>query len=388
MHPSFTLRMGFFIAKHQREALDLYSPAKSMVRPSSVPRRLQIESVRGEPSRRRLASHGPKRAGVPLCGVNEIRLEIRTARFEGGRQTPCLCAFFVLFAVLFNAGCSVRRYAINKLGDALADTGTTFASDDDPELIRGALPFSLKLVESLLAESPRHQGLLLAAASGFTQYSYAFLQQEADEMEARDLQEAERLRTRARRLYVRARNYGVRGLEIRHRDFGGSLRQNPKQAVQQASLAEVPLLYWTAASWGAAIAVSKDDPELIADLPVVEALIDRALELNETYDSGAIHGFLITYETGRPGGKGDPSERSRRHFDRALALSSGQLASPFVALAEAVSITKQDRKEFESLLGRALAIQVDQKPEWRLANMVMQRRARWLLSRTDELFLE
>jgi len=57
-------------------------------------------------------------------------------------------------------------------------------------------------------------------------------------------------------------------------------------------------------------------------------------------------------------------------------------------LAEAVSISKQDRKEFESLLGRALAIQVDTKPEWRLVNLVMQRRARWLLSRTDELFLE
>jgi predicted anti-sigma-YlaC factor YlaD len=389
MHLSSTLRMGFLIAKHQREALDLYSPAKSMVRPGPVPRRLQIESVRSEPSLLELASHGPKRAGVPLRGVNEIRREIRTARFKGaGRTTRALCVFFVLLAALFNAGCSVRHYAINKLGDALADTGTTFASDDDPELIRGALPFSLKLVESLLAESPRHQGLLLAAASGFTQYSYAFVQQEADEMEARDLREAERLRTRARRLYLRARNYGVRGLEIRRRDFGTSLRQNPKQAVQEASVAEVPLLYWTAASWGAAIAVSKDDPELIADLPVVEALIDRALELDENYDSGAIHGFLITYETGRPGGKGDPSERSRRHFDRALALSSGQLASPFVALAEAVSITKQDRKEFESLLGRALAIQVDQKPEWRLANMVMQRRARWLLSRTDELFLE
>jgi hypothetical protein len=111
---------------------------------------------------------------------------------------------FVLLLVFCSTGCSVRRYAINKLGDALADTGTTFASDDDPELIRGALPFSLKLIESLLAESPRHQGLLLAAASGFTQYSYAFVQQEADEMEPRDLGEAERLRKRARRLYLRA----------------------------------------------------------------------------------------------------------------------------------------------------------------------------------------
>ena len=63
-------------------------------------------------------------------------------------------------------GCSVKRFAINRLGDSLANSGTTYAADDDPELVGQALPFSLKLVEGLLAESPRHRGLLLTAASG------------------------------------------------------------------------------------------------------------------------------------------------------------------------------------------------------------------------------
>jgi TRAP transporter T-component len=80
-------------------------------------------------------------------------------------------------------GC-VRRYAINKLGDALARSGDVYASDNDPELIQSA-PFSLKLIESLVAESPRHSGLLLAAARGFTQYAYAFVQEQADEMKIR-----------------------------------------------------------------------------------------------------------------------------------------------------------------------------------------------------------
>jgi len=44
-----------------------------------------------------------------------------------------------------------------------------FASDDDPELVREAVPFSLKLIESLLEQSPQHRGLLYAASSGFTQ---------------------------------------------------------------------------------------------------------------------------------------------------------------------------------------------------------------------------
>jgi len=75
------------------------------------------------------------------------------------------------------------------------------------------------------------------------------------------------------------------------------------------------------------------------------------------------------------------------HFDRAVSLTGGQQAGPFVALAEGVSVSRQDRREFESLLHRALAIDPDARPEWRLANLVVQRRARWLLSRADQLFL-
>ena len=86
----------------------------------------------------------------------------------------------LLVAALLATGCSVRRFAVNRVGDALAGSGTTFASDDDPDLIQAAVPFSLKLIESLLAESPRHRGLLFAACSNFTQYSYAFVAEDAD----------------------------------------------------------------------------------------------------------------------------------------------------------------------------------------------------------------
>ena len=116
--------------------------------------------------------------------------------------------------------------------------------------------------------------------------------------------------------------------------------------------------------------------------------VDRTLEIDEGFENGAAHAFLINYEPNRPGGKGDPLERSRKHFERAVELSHGELAAPFVAMAETVSVQKQDRAEFKSLLERALAIDPDAKSEWRLENMVMQRRARWLLARGDELFVE
>lgn len=319
-----------------------------------------------------LALHSPLIAGIQ-------------GRLSGRRA--CVLMIALLLLPVTNSGCFMKKMAINKIGDAIASGGTVYSSDNDPELVRESVPFSLKLIESLLAETPRHRGLLLAACKGFTEYSYAFVQEDADELEPKDFASSEHLYARARKLYLRARDYGLRGLEVHHRRFGEALRRNPKTAVREiTSRKEVPLLYWTAASWGLAISISKDEPDLIADQPVVEALIDRARTLNDDFDQGAIESFLISYEPSRQGVKGDPYERSRLHFQRAIALSHGELAGPYVAMAQSVSIQKQNRTQFESLLHQALKINPNAHPEFRLENLVAQRRARWLLSRTDELF--
>ena len=293
----------------------------------------------------------------------------------------------LLIAALTTGCSSVKKVAINQLGNGLAGSSSTFASDDDPELIRAAAPFSLKLMESLLVESPKHKGLLLAVSSGFAQYSYAFVQEDADELEEKDLTAATEMRTRARKLFLRARNYGMRGLELQHPDFEKNLRAEPRGAIDKTVQRDVPLLYWTSVSWASAISLSKDNPDLLSELPMVEALIDRALQLNEGYDYGAIHSFLIAFSMSRPGEGSKKESEARKHFDRAIALSAGQSAAPFVALAENVSVQKQDVNEFKALLNRALAINPDVKPEWRLANLIMQKRARWLLTRIDDLFL-
>lgn len=288
--------------------------------------------------------------------------------------------------VLALGGCSVRQFALNNVSDVLAGGGSAFSGDDDPELIRAAAPFSLKLIESVLAENPRHKGLLLAASKGFTQYAYAFVQQEAEEVEDHDLARAAALEERARRLYRRARDYGLRALSSDRPGFQQELHRAPRAALKAFTPSEVPLLYWTAVSWGALIALSKETPDVLGDLPVMEALIDRAFELDESFDRGAIHTFLIAYETVRQGAAGDPVERARRHFARAVALSGGADAAPLVALAESVCVPQEQRAEFEQLLKQALDIDIDRNKENRLANLVAQRRARWLLARTGRLF--
>lgn len=289
--------------------------------------------------------------------------------------------------VVLAGGCSVRRLAVDKLGDALASGGTTFAADDDPELVRQAVPFSLKLMESLLAESPRHAGLLVGAASGFTQYAYAFVQQDADELESRDFAAAEVLRGRARRLYLRARGYGLRALEVAHPGFAQRLAAAPGEAVAGLKKADLAAVYWTAASWAAAIALSKDDPVRVAEIPQMEALLDRADALDPDWGDGAVQSLMITYEMSRTTSGGDPVARARARFERAVALGRDRLAGPFVGYAESVTVQEQDVEAFEKLLGQALAVNADAVPEFRLLNLVMQRRASWLLSRKDELFL-
>ena len=292
-----------------------------------------------------------------------------------------------LALALTAAGCSLKQVAVNAAGNALAGGGTVYASDNDPELVWAAVPFGLKTIESLLAQSPRHRGLLLAAASGFTEYANGALEQEADLTEAKDLARATELRNRARNLYLRALDYGLRGLEVDLPDLRNRLRTDPAHALDGATRRQVPLLYWTAAAWGSAIAISKDNAELAADLTRAEALMRRALALDEAYDAGVIHDFFIAYEGGRASIGGSLAE-ARRHLDRSLELSHGNRASPLVVYAETVAVGRQDRKEFKALLDRALAVDPDKAPEFRLANILAQRRARWLLGRMDELFVD
>jgi predicted anti-sigma-YlaC factor YlaD len=291
-----------------------------------------------------------------------------------------------LAAVLL-PGCSIRSIAVNKIGDALAESGSNFAADDDPELVGDAIPFGLKTMEGLLESAPKHKGLLLAASSGFVQYAYGWVQMEGDMTEAKDLARATELRERARKLYLRARDYGLRGLEV---DFPGlrqALERDPTAALARTKKKHVPLLYWTAMGWGGAMSLKVNDSEVSVDQPIVEALARRALELDEGWGLGSIHEFFISWESAHAS-VGGSMEKAREHFDKAIRFSRGRRAFPYLTYAEGVSVAKQDKAQFREMLEKALAIDVSKPDDQRLANLLAQKRARWQLGRVDELFIE
>jgi predicted anti-sigma-YlaC factor YlaD len=294
--------------------------------------------------------------------------------------------FVLLLVILVAPGC-IKKMAINGLADSLEAAGRVFAEDSDPELVREAIPFALKTTEALLAESPKHEGLLLTACKGFTQYAYAFIETDAELIEETDYRRARELRERALNLYLRARDYGLQGLELNHPGIFEELAVEPETAAAAVTEKEIEILYWTGAAWGAAISLGKDLPELIADLPAVTAMIRRGLELDEEFNEGAIHEVMIVLES-LGANMGGSVERARGHFESAVKLSRGTRASPYLTLATSVSIPEQNREEFEMLLAKALEIDPDKAVGWRLYNLIVQKRARYMLDHVDDYFLE
>ena len=295
----------------------------------------------------------------------------------------------VLLAAALSAssGCSLRTMAVNAVVPVLADPAV-YRSEEDPELVRESLPFLLKTIESIILTAPEQDEALVFACTGFTLYGNAFLQVDADIANwdgdyGREIE----LRDRTWRLYVRARDYCLRSLDLKYRGFGDGLRDDPAAALAVTGVDDVESLFLLSAAWGLAISNALDQPDLVADLPVVRALLERALELDEDYERGSIHGALITVES-LPEPLGGSPERAREHFERAVELSDGLDAAPYVALALGVSVPEENRAEFEDLLNRALAIDPDEDTSLRLLNVVNQTRARLLLDRVDDLFFE
>jgi TRAP transporter TatT component family protein len=273
---------------------------------------------------------------------------------------------------------------ISRMADALSSTAGAFSRDNDPEFVRLAAPSTLKMVEMLLDDQPAHPGLLMTACSGFTQYAYAFLQVDLELSETPAGPAAQALRSRGSAMYTRAREYCGRALEIRHAGARAALARDSAALLASAVRADVPALYWTAVSWGGELALADNQLMRLGEIAAVRALLTRAAELDEDWQDGAIDEALIALD-GLPRALGGDPARARAHFERAVARSKGQSAFAFVTMAASVAQPEKNRTEFERLLRAALAIDAA-PPSLRLANVIAQRRARFLLARIDRLF--
>jgi predicted anti-sigma-YlaC factor YlaD len=305
----------------------------------------------------------------------------RPARIRGLR------AALLTTTLLVTTACSPKKMAVNAVADVLSsDSTSSFATDDDLDLVGDATPFALKLMESILQQTPEHTGLLQALCSGYTQYATVWVLRPAEDLKYDDFDGYQAGQTRSHALFVRARDYGLGSLELLHPGTMESLYMDPEGSLSPVTAEQVPLLYWTGAAWLMAVSTSLDDVASFGELPIATAMIRRALELDEDWDRGSLHEVMISLETALPMPGG--ADRARTHFERAVELSGGLRASPYVSLASSVSVSDQKRDEFEQLLRTALEVDIDAHPPDRLANAYAQDRARFLVDHIDDLFIE
>jgi predicted anti-sigma-YlaC factor YlaD len=234
--------------------------------------------------------------------------------------------------------------------------------------------------ESLLRQTPGHLPLAESVASGFTQYAYAFVAFEAERLSNTDAKAAQQLNERARRLYWRAHRHAMAALNQSSPGFSAALAQSQAVLWPKLRVEQVGVAYWAAASWGAYIALSKDDPDAVADLPLAVRLAELAWRTSPNHGQGALTSLIGSFEAARPGGS---SAKAAAFFDQAFAISGSQNPGPLVAKAEAIAQAAGDRPAFEALLQQALALSAQRTD---LSSQIMRQRAQWLLDNANDLF--
>jgi predicted anti-sigma-YlaC factor YlaD len=287
------------------------------------------------------------------------------------------------------SGCSINRLAINAVADALTGEGSSavFTGDSDPQLVGDALPFAIKLYESLLDQQPDHQGLILTTGSLLVMYANAFVQGPAEMLPPSRYSERQAALARAKALYLRGVDILYGGLDKKYPGFRGAGAAGTLGAyLGRTKAADVPLLYWLVAGTLSAYSLNPFDLELGMKIRDLTAMIGRAYELDPDFNNGAIDDFYVLFYASLPDSLGGDKSKVALHFERALAKAGGQLVSPYVSYAQAVAIPAQDYAAFKEYLETALALDVNVNPATRLMNILSQRRARYLLDSAPDYF--
>lgn len=298
---------------------------------------------------------------------------------------------FVLLLWLATGGCSIRRMAMNQVANAMTQAvgGRTFTGDNDPELVGAALPFAIKLYESLLEGMPRHEGLQLRTGSLYVMYANAFLYAPATILPSEEYRLQEIQFKRAKNLYLRGRDILLDGLEKRYPGLREELQQRRYDGVlRRVDKRHVPFLYWAGAGWLGAFAIDPFDMDLGLTIPAAAAMMDRVLALDPGFGNGSIHEFYCLYYGSMPEYMGGDAAKARHHYSLAMEQSRNRSTSAPLNLATTVSVKEQNVAEFRELLNSVLSADPDSDLDNRLVITINQRRARWLTEHVADLFVE
>jgi hypothetical protein len=281
-----------------------------------------------------------------------------------------LFAFTLSFLTI---GC-IQQLAIRTVGGIIDEYGfATLNEESDLDLAEQSIASNLKLIEIFLRGDPTDKNLRLLLSMGYTSYALGFV-------EDVDI-------PRARMFYLRGRDYGLSVL--RNTSSGGSFDGGMEEfhkAINTLSADDVPAVFWTAMGWGSFVNLSLTDPDALADLPKVEAMMEFVRHKDSTFYYGGAYLFLGTLYGSRPKMLGGDLERSERYFRECLRITNENFLLTHVFFARSFAVQSQDRQLFEDLLSRVENASLDSLPEARLPNAIAKKKASLLRLKMDELF--
>ena len=274
----------------------------------------------------------------------------------------------------FTSACIPKALTVVAVGSILEDVVKSSARQSDISILREGTPAYLMLIDGLIEAYPQNEKLLVTGASAYSSYAALFPGRED--------------REKAKWLYLRGRDYGLRALSNR-----GQFRELPPKPLDQFEPClkgfgkkDVPALFWTANCWGSWISLSTDSVEAMAEVPKVVCLIQRVLELDEGFYYGGPHLFMAVYHSSRPRAYGGDPEKAHRHFEKAFEMSQGEFLMAHVLYAKYYAWQAFDRELFVSTLEKVLEAPADSVPELTLLNTLAKQEAKGLLEKVDDYF--
>jgi len=280
--------------------------------------------------------------------------------------------FFLLIALL-TACATNKTMTVAATASLLEDVAKASSKQSDLMLIRQGMPSYLMLIDGMVEALPDNKRLLISAAQLYASYASAFIQDTDKEYAAA--------------LYARAKDYALRALEQNgfknpatrpFDDFESRLYDLGKK--------DVPYIFWAASCWGSWISLNQGSIEAMAELPRVELLMKRVLELDEAFYYGGAHIFMGVLDASKPRVAGGDLNRARDHFLKAIELGDGKFLMARIYYADYYAKKALDRELFISILEKVRKIPADIPPELTLLNTVAHTKAKEMLNQVDEYF--
>jgi hypothetical protein len=246
--------------------------------------------------------------------------------------------------------------------------------ETDLDLAKGAFAPNIELLEGMLVNDPGNQRLHEYAAQAYYGYAFGFVEDENPQ--------------RAANFYKRGMQHGLSALQIAGFDSAAQQEKLEQfgQAVQRMDIKAVPALFWAASNWAKWIDMNRDQVDAIGQLPKPVAMMERVLDLDETYFFAGPHVFMGVYYGARSPLLGGNFELAEQHFDKAQAITQHKMLLLDVVQAQYFEVQRNDREHFHKLLTGVLDAPDDLNPEQALSNAIAKQKAKRLLEQEDQWF--